>query len=541
MSALFSILGRAITVETSEIIWHWFDIAPQAVTALRAPEKQSLQTSIDLARQDLTTQARDILRLYLFENPSCVLGRMAAGALCLKMNNPTEAIAEFTSVYTRQPSNTMSLYALGHCFERTGQESQAVEYYQDCLKFKSFLQLPRQRLAAIYLKKGRLDDAIHEYEQLRSEYPEDIQTLVALGHMYIKARKYNKAIDTFNTAILIHPDNYTDQDNELNELIQQGHLDDALERLDEKLEDNPDQPDLILKQADVLSMLGASSEATEHYVRALRMCPDLIEATIKLGTMYLQQQNDQMAAMSFNRAYELNDRVLEAYIGLAAAQILSGQEDKAKATLSLAAAIAPNSSLLFAQTAALLFNVNMPSYSDVFSEEENSNNLNHVIEAHKQQLSSEPHNPDLHYRLGLLAMSVGDIQQACLAFRNSVSLNGSFERARTKLIVCLYESNQIKEAVEVLKNTNQYSLDSLDLHYKVSLLYCDKPRFASSLINLEHFMEKNFADTIATHDISIVLQNMGLVDRSQVTWDSLGVTAQKNADENDPLGPHNAF
>ena len=81
---------------------------------------------------------------------------MAAAALCLRENHLKEAMEELNSVYMRQPSNTLALYVLGHCFERMGHQAQAVEFYQDCLKFKDYLQLPAQRLGAIYFKDGRL-------------------------------------------------------------------------------------------------------------------------------------------------------------------------------------------------------------------------------------------------------------------------------------------------------------------------------------------------------------------------------------------------
>lgn len=539
MSVLLGIIGRAIPVDTTSLIWHWFDVAPQVAAAMQQEKQQPLLTLIDLARQNQITQAHDILRLYLFENPSCVLGRMAAGALYLRTNQPAEAVEQFTSVYSRQPSNTMALYALGRCYERMNQPAQAVEFYQDCLKFKSFLQLPRHRLAAIYFATGRLEDATREYEILRGEYPDDIQTLIALGHMYILAGQFSQAVDSFNNAILMHPDNFTGQVMEVEEMVQQGHLHDALERIQELLADNPDKVDIILREADILAMLGATAEATACYVQALRLCPDLIEATVKLGTQYLQNQQDEMAAMCFNRALELNDRVVDAYIGLATAQKLVGSEKDAKATLSLAAAIAPNSALLFSQTAALRFKCEMPSYESALEQEE-SNSLAPVIEAHRYQLSTEPDNPDLHYRLGMLSMSLGELHQGEKAFRQALAINPTFDRALTKMIICLYETNRADEGLKLLKPPCEIDTNMLDLHYKTAVLYCDRPKFASSLMNLEHFMEQSLTMSQATHNISIVLQNLGLLDRVTATWENLGDTADRAA-YTDPFGPQNAF
>ncbi|GAJ00964.1 unnamed protein product, partial [marine sediment metagenome] len=264
-------------------------------------------------------------------------------------------VEELNSVYMRQPNNTMALYALGHCYERLGNESGAVEFYQDCLKFKNHLQLPRQRLAAVYFKNSQLEKTIQEYELLKDEYPDDILTLVILGHLYIAVAGYAKAIETFNTAILIHPDNFHTQDDQVDQLISDGQLHEALEQIEDVLEQQPDRADLIVKQADVLGMLGAGAEAVSQYQQAIRICPDFLEATIKLGTQHLQMHTDQLAAQQFNRAVEINDQIVDAYIGLATAQKLAGKTSDALVTLSLATAIQPNSSFLFAETATLQF------------------------------------------------------------------------------------------------------------------------------------------------------------------------------------------
>ena len=157
MSQLLEIFGRAITVDTSDLILHWLN----AVTLSSADEESihhhHLNAAMQFMEQKKIDAATEQLRIYLFANPSCVYGRMAATAICLQNNQLNEAIKELNSVYMRQPNNTMALYALGHCYERLGKEAEAVQFYQDCLKFKNYLQMPRQRLAAIYFKNKQLE------------------------------------------------------------------------------------------------------------------------------------------------------------------------------------------------------------------------------------------------------------------------------------------------------------------------------------------------------------------------------------------------
>ena len=533
MSRLLEILGGAMTVDTADLIWHWLNIAELWEYDGESTQAQQLNKITKLMSDMKTDVAAEQLRLYLFENPSCTRGRLAAAAICLHNNRLNEAIEELNSVYLRQPSNTMALYALGHCYERLGKESQAVEFYQDCLKFKNHLQLPRQRLAAIYFKNSQLEKTIQEYELLKDEYPDDITTLVTLGYLYIENLKYTKAIETFNTAILIHPDNFHTEDDCLDQLIADGQLHKAAEQLEDLLAEHQDTTDLIVKYADVLGMLGAATDAVSQYEEAVRLCPDFLEATIKLGTQYLQMQDEQLAARQFNRAVEINDQIVDAYIGLAIAQKLAGNAPDALAILSLAAAIDANSALLFAETATLQFKTGRGKNFFLSDMDDSTNLIEAVIGAHRQQIALRPQNPDLHYRLGVLMMSVGRMTDAIRSFQTALEINPTYYRAGSKLAICLFETGQEEPALEKLIAPQSLDKDTLQLHYKTALLYCDKIKFASSLINLYRLLENNFASADTTVNISIVLQNLGLLDRATAMWDNLSDTADQATD---PLG-----
>jgi len=524
MSKLLEILGKAITPDIANLIWHWLEIVKVIEADADSTQADQLDKIAELAQNKRIVSAEQQLKLYLFTNSSCIRARLAAAAICLQKNQLTYAIEELNSVYLKQPNNTLALYALGHCYERLGKEAQAVEFYQDCLKFKNYLQLPRFRLAAIYFKNRQFEKTILEYELLKDEYPDDMPTLATLGHLYIAAEQYHKAVETFNTAILIHPDNFHADENDVELLIIDGQHHEALEMVENLLAQYPERADLIVKRADILGMLGASTESVEQYEQAIRLCPDFLEATIKLGTQYLQLHQEQMAAEHFNRAAEINDSIIDAYIGLAIAQKIAGNDDVALATLSLAAAIQPNSSLLIAETAILQLRAGLSS--DVTNKIENSDKLiDTIIAAHQMQLTEQTQNPDLYYRLGILLMNIDKINEAIDAFQVALEINPTFFRARSKLAICFSETGQKELALNHLTGPNCLDKDTLLLHYQTAILFCNKIKFASSLMNLQKFMEENFAANNTTINISIVLQNLGLLDRATAMWDNLASTA----------------
>jgi tetratricopeptide (TPR) repeat protein len=526
-SRLLEILGRALSVDTADLIWAWLDTIknkrPQSASG------QSLYQITQLFQKNKPEAAENQLKAYLADNPDCPLGRMAAAALCISKGQIDAAIKELNSVYTHQPGNTMALYALGNCYERKLCEDQAAAFYQDCLKFKSFLQLPRYRLAAIYLKNCQLEKTLQEYEALRKEYPDDITVLSAIGNLHCALGQFHDAINAFNTAIIIHPDNFNGIEDDIEQLISDGKLEDASKKIEDLLIQFPERADLLVRYADVLALLGLENESIGQYEQALQIRPDCLEATIKLGTAYLQNNDYQTSARYFNRAFEINDNIVDAYIGLALAYNLSHNNAEAIETLSLAAAIEPNSSLLFTQTAALhlknLLNLNNDQLdSDTL---DNYNFFEKVINTHNDQLQLNPYNPDLLYRFGILLMHAGKKESAINAFRTALDINPTFYRARNKLVICLIDSGDNDSALEVLAAPNCLDKDILALHYKTALLYCDKFRFACTLLNLENHLIDNFADSNACQNISIVLQNLGLLDRASFMWENLEDTAKQ--------------
>ncbi len=526
MGQSLAILGRGIENDLAELIWHWLSRPEGAAAAGRRPDIFDKLIALVAARK--TDSAANLLRSYLAENPRCVKGRLAAAALCLEDNRLAEARTHLQSAYGHSPGNTMVLYALGHCCERQRDEAQAIAFYQDCVKLRKHLRMPAQRLAAIHFKNGRLEQAIRQYELMNSEYPDDIDALLTLANLYITAGQYKKAADTFSTAILIHPDNFRFDPYrmELEDSLRHETVDTVMTQFAELLGQQGESADLLVIQADLLSRLGCLSDALELYERVAILCPDSLEAGIKLASHYLRNGDEQNAAIQFNRAAQINEAIVEAYVGLATAQKLQGDTHESLVTLSLAAAVEANSPVLFAQTAVLQLHrltcAEQPRRPDPTPEAL----LQAVIGAHQTQLAADSQNADLHYRYGKLLMHIGRFTDAVSVFRSALALNSTFERARTQLAICLYETDEPALAIEQLTDAGYPSRRDLDLHYEVALLYCNKVKFACSLLNLQQYMRDTLAGAEPAINISIVLQNLGLLDPAFITWQNLTDTVR---------------
>jgi len=577
MSRLLEIFGKALDVNTADLILQWLDTIHTARAETDIIAKDFDET-IQLIGQGSLEAAEQKLKFHLFEHPDSMKGRMAAAAICLYRNQAKDAIATLQSVYLGQPSNTMVLYAMGYCYERLGKHAEAAEFYQDCLKFKSYLQLPRFRLAAIYFRNGQLEKTIQQYVLLTTDYPDDIWSLVTLGHLYLANQRYSLAMKAFDSAILMHPDNfYLDEyDGKIGTLVAKGRVPEAIDLVKQQIDLNGPTAELYMKLADLFGLLGQDDQAILYYDKILRLQPNSLVATIKLGTSHLKSRRHQPASQYFSRAVELNDQIVEAYLGLATAQFLGGSGQQAGQTLSLASAIQQNSTVLFAQAAALQLQSDLetddfrPSFepglgaavppmeldsisitpgdlppgqdtggkipqSDVFD-----SLLQRLISQHQTHLASCPENADLQCRYGLLLMSTNRTNEAITALENAITANPTYHRARCKLAICLYDTGKPELAFDYLtqlyrctnKNTTQsipanpLGKDILQLHYQTAILFCDRGKFARAVANLQAAIKDNFAQHDAGPNISVVLQNLGLIDRAAAASRCLRETAR---------------
>ncbi len=527
MSKLLEIFGKGLTVNTAEVVRHWLG----RKLSQQEPSEQGdslLKIHDCLANREIV-QAENKIHAYLTDFPECILGRMAAAAVCLLQDELEEAIEQTQSIYLRQPANTMALFVMGYCYERTGHIAQALEFYQDCLKFKSFLQLPRQRMAAIYLKEGQLGRAVKEYEILTSEHPDDISSIILLGQLYLESNKTEQAIDTFNLGILSHPDNFMDsgRDEEIQALVECGMFEQALEAIKWTIEQVGPSQDLLIRMGDVYSQWEKQPQAIACYENAILQQPNSLEARIKLGTHYLRNQQFSLAAEEFNKASEINDEILDAYMGLAIAQKRSGLEEDSKQTLSLVSSIQKNSVLLFTEAVTLQFQSILDENSHPDKESDKKIiTIEHVIRAYQNQIKRSTAHADVHNKYGILMMNEDKIPAAICAFENSLSLNPMNYRVLYKLVICLCDNGQSEKALDTLTNAESCEASVFEKYYQMTMLFADKKAFAAAMKRTCTVKSTESFGPVELRDgVEDILESLGIIDRSYTSWERMKETS----------------
>lgn len=536
MSYLLETLGRGLLIELFAAFENQLpglgDDAPEEleVRARQSPTSTdlALRLGVSFLRRHELAQAKAA-----FEH-AMDLGRPspqpAIGLACVydELGRLDLALKYLSIGQAHDPQDPAIVFAIGFCHERNENAAAAIVSYQQALEICPGLRNARERLAALAVREGDWQTAIDAYQQLAELEPGDINVLLTLANLHLQAKRPADASDRFQQALMVEPDFAEDGPPDVTDTATRQDLQNARQTLEQLVAKYPGAAAFHIHLADVYVKLGEDRKAVRQYSCALEAQPDLLEATVKLGTQHLRQGRYVDAARTFNQAVELNDRLMLAFVGLGVSQEAAGNRHEALASFDLASSLEPSSVLLFAEAARLHLCSEQrqtaargPAGRASFNEPEDDAPLREALRRHRRALMNAPHHADLHYRHGLLLRQVGEHTEAIAAFRRAVAINPHYAKALIKLGICLKEAGEVDEAIEVFQRALRLDDRFVDVHYQLGLLFAQRSRFELAVEEFEQAMRCNGQNIAVRANLALALQNIGMLDRAAATWDSI--------------------
>lgn len=539
MSQLLELLGRGLQDDLGDLLDRYFWTPPVRTTqqledACRAPGDHPdlhLQLGLAYLRGQQIPEAAGHLKLACRQKPDFFAARVALAAACHEQGDHAGAIENLQIANGVHGDQAPVLFAIGFSLEKLRKPAEAMEYYRDAIKQDPAFVPARQRLAAVDLTLEDLDEAIEQYEAMRIELPQFPWVRTTLAHLYFRAGQFSRAVEEFECAIAMEPENWSLVDEEVEALVADGQVREAIERLHELLQNQGDFADLHVRLGDLYSQSGNDAAALKHFHAALEIQPNYLEAEVKLGTHHLVAGRWEQAAETFAEAAELNEDLLASYIGMGVAQEAGGKHDQALASFDLAAAIEPNSTLLLAEMARLQLkaaaaeemqgDLSAPEPASGEAQIDNDDLLRKQLQRHAEQVEINPTHADLRYRYGVLLRAEGRNGEAMEQFARAVEINPTYVQAIVKLGISQQELGLIAEAVETFKKALELKAHYVDVHYRLALLYTDRRELAEAVKHMEAAVEGAPDNGQIRASLALSLQNMGLADRTAATWRSL--------------------
>jgi protein O-mannosyl-transferase len=208
------------------------------------------------------------------------LGGIMAGVLAVLMVCSWQQTAFWKNGETLWPhslacttGNFIAHLNFGTVLLNKGRVDEAITQYQQSLAIDPDYAEARFDFGIALAQKGRVDEAITQYQEALQINPDYADAHVNLGIALLHKGRVDEALSHYRKALQINPNYMEARVNFGNALAQQGKVDDAISQYQEALQIKPDDEVVQVNLGIVLLQTGRAGEAMAHLQKALQLKP----------------------------------------------------------------------------------------------------------------------------------------------------------------------------------------------------------------------------------------------------------------------------
>lgn len=255
-----------------------------------------------------------------------------------------EALSEDSGAYK-------AAYNLGVLADRSGNESQALEYYRQAMRIQPDYERAAEGITTIYKRRGNVSEAVAFLEPIARTFPTNLELQAVFAEVLVDAGSYERAWEVARGALRCderHVPSLTalvkaslaQERTELAESIltqalavepengelhfiqgtlwseEPGRFRDSLQAFERAVRFEPDHAAARMSLGIAQLAGGNYNEALQNFEYAGRLAPQLVAVHLNLGDSYraLERWNDAQA--SFRRALDIDPQTAEAHFNM---------------------------------------------------------------------------------------------------------------------------------------------------------------------------------------------------------------------------------
>ena len=291
-------------------------------------------------RSDLASKAIDEYRAAIEADPTSEYLTASLAELYAKTGRIRDAVLEAQDILKRDPDNLEAHKLLGRIYLRSlgdtpggsGSDSVlklAIEQYEEIIKLEPDSVDDHLLLGRLYGRNNDLQKAESEFKTALKLQPDSEEAVTALaflytaegdsaraaeiltkvpdssrsaklysvlGYTYEQQKDYKKAIDAYRKAIALDRDNLDAIRGLAQNLMNDGQTDAALEQYKIIADANPEDPQTLLRMAEIYRKQGKFDLALDSLKQAQAVVPDLMEVSYNMAAIYQAQGRYDEAA-----------------------------------------------------------------------------------------------------------------------------------------------------------------------------------------------------------------------------------------------------
>ena len=232
-------------------------------------------------------------------------------------------------------------------------------------------------------------------------------------------------------------------------LKNQGHIEEAIEKMRQAVARAPNYPDAILNLGVLLSQTGQHAEAVEFLQRMIEIDADRAEAHLVLGNALAGQHRFDEAMTHYRNALRIRPEYAEAHYSWGSTLAKSGRLEEALAHFRDAVRIKPDHAKAQNNLGITLKNLGRPR---------------EALVQFQKALSFQPDFADAHYNQGNTLINLGRLDEAVAAFRAGLRIKPEHAEAHCNIGYALHGLGRPEEAVTYYEQALRFKPDYVEAH-----------------------------------------------------------------------------
>ncbi|MGK7919195.1 MAG: tetratricopeptide repeat protein [Trichodesmium sp.] len=397
----------------------------------------------------------------------------------------------------------------GNSLQALGKLQEALDSYKKALEIKPNFGEVYANIGTIFAQQKQWEQAIQNYRRAIAIKPDFAGAYRNLAKIYTQLNQSTEAAEYLYQALRLEPGKATAEEFLFtgNTLTENGQVEQAIACYQEAIKLKPQLVEASYKLGEILIQEGQSTEAVACYQRVISANPNNLEVYQKLGDTLLNQGQLELALQNYQKAQqiqpnniEFQQKIGEIYYRYGEAFQEQGKVEEALKAYSQATENYPE------------FDIPYGKLGEIFSQQEKWEEAAKVYQK-ASQIKSD--NSWYHNSLGEAFQKLEKWEEAVTAYRQAIELNPDFSWSHNNLADCLLKLEKWEEAIEPYRR-------AIELN----------PDFTWSYINLGNTLWEagNWQEAIEPYSRAIELK-ADLPEAYQKLGDALKKRAQLDLEE----------
>lgn len=393
-----------------------------------------------------------------------------------------------------EPDRSRWYYQRADSYMRQGEVDRAIEEASQILELPGTASYMDMRLARLFAKAGRKDEAFKHLMAALKHHPNDPDVRLSGAAELISIGRIAEGIEHYNATLQLDPNDAVAHNNLGLLLEDQGKFDEALAHYTEAVRCDPSMPVARNNLGNLLARLGRYEEAVRHFAKAVEDEPAQEDYHYNLAMQLANLGRTDKAIERYGIALGLNPNDARAHNNLGL--LYSEKKDYANAELHFREAlrVVPDFALVYANWGNMLAA---------------QGQQDEAIAKYRQGLDLHPRDAGLHNGLGYLYAQAGQDEAAKKEYEEALRIAPDFPLALNNLGNLYQRQHRTDDAIRCYQQA--LHVDPRDRYANVNLgdVYLNEGRLADAAAAYGQSLADNPKNAVAANDLATTLIKLG--------------------------------